>query len=153
MSHKREHNEQSLEYSCLPKSSCLQKFAKILLWYFHLCHSWLPSITLLTGSTTYIFLWISLLINPSLSFHILFILTWQLVYPYSNHSVLCLFLFPKNKSTLFIGFLLTVESNGLQNMSKSIGSHRSFLQDPDFSLYHVGLQLFISNFAFHPRST
>lgn len=50
MSHKREHTEQSLEYSCLPISSCLQKLAKFLLRYFHFYHSRLPLITLLTGS-------------------------------------------------------------------------------------------------------
>ena len=74
MSHKRVHTEQSLENSSLPTSSCVQKLAKILLWYLHLCHSWFLLIILFTGSTNYIFLWISLLTSASLSFHILSIL-------------------------------------------------------------------------------
>ena len=74
MSHKKVHTEQSLENSSLPISSCVQKLVKILLWYFHLRHSWFLLIILLTGSTNYIFLWISALTSPSLSFHIFSIL-------------------------------------------------------------------------------
>lgn len=60
----------------------------------------------------------------SFPFLILSISAQQLVYPYPNHSILGFPLFLKNKSTLFIAFLDTVEVYTPPNMCSSIGSHR-----------------------------